>query len=188
MSIYIRKLTNDDIHQVEDFVENKMDQSARELFMFDGFNNIKIFHLYMLPETVNGHDKFVSFGFFDGDDLKAVIGARTVDSMSWILSFIITDKESNQGIKMIRSLILQLLLHQEEKEMFQWYVVSKGVKFTAWQRLFKSLREKYHHFVYARTPANEMPKWPKILSFTGGKLFPYDTTVSMYVSKSICTS
>ena len=108
--------------------------------------------------------------------------------MSWILSFIVTSAESTNGIKIIQKLIAALTQHQEAQGMIQWYVFSKGERYLSWQRLFKNLRERYHHFVYARTPANEMPKWNQVLIFTGGKLFPYDTTVSMYVSKSICTS
>ena len=185
MSIHIRKLVNDDIDQVEKLVDLK---EADDVLAFEGFGNKRIFHLYMLPDTVVGHDKFVAFGYFEDDKLKGIIGARTVTQMSWILSFIVTSVESTNGIKIIQKLIAALTEHQESQGMIQWYVVSKGERYLSWQRLFKHLRERYHHFVYARTPANEMPKWNQVLIFTGGKLFPYDTTVSMYVSKSICTS
>ncbi len=188
MSIHIRKLVNDDIDQVEELVELKMSKDAADIFVFEGFDNKRIFHLYMLPDTVVGHDKFVAFGYFEEDKLKGIIGARTINQMSWILSFIVTSAESIDGIKIIRHLISALTQYQELQGMIQWYVVSKGERYLSWQRLFKHLRERYHHFVYAKTPANEMPKWNQILIFTGGKLFPYDTTVSMYVSKSICTS
>ncbi len=188
MSVHIRKLVNDDIDIVEKFVDLKMATETEDIFVFDGFENKRIFHLYMLPDTVVGHDKFVAFGYFEDDELKGIIGARTINQMSWILSFIVTSVKSIDGIRVIRGLIKALTEHQESKEMIQWYVVSKGERYLSWQRLFKHLREKYHHFVYAKTPANEIPKWNQVLVFTGGKLFPYDTTVSMYVSKSICTS
>jgi hypothetical protein len=188
MSVHLRKLTNDDIDQVEKFIELKMSNEITDIFIFDGFNNEKIFHLYMLPDTVIGYDKFIAFGYFDKNELKGIIGARTINQMSWVLSFIVTSHQSSEGIRVIRALIKTLTTHQELKGMIQWYVVSKGDRYLSWQRLFKHLRERYHHFLYAETPANEMPKWNQILSLTGGKLFPYKTTVSMYVSKSICTS
>lgn len=188
MSVHIRKLVNDDIEQVERLVDQRMSTEQEDIFIFDGFENKRIFHLYMLPDTVIGHDKFVSFGYFQDGMLKGIIGARNVTQLSWVLSFIVTESKAAEGIKVIKRLIESLTAYQESCEMIQWYVVSKGEKFLSWQRLFKHLREKYHHFVYARTPANEMPQWNQILAFTGGKLFPYDTTVSMYVSKSICTS
>lgn len=188
MSVHIRKLVNDDIAQVEKLVEQRMSNEEDDIFIFDGFENKRIFHLYMLPDTVIGHDKFVAFGYFEDEILKGIIGARNINQLSWVLSFIVTESKTVAGIKVIRSLLGSLTSYQETREMIQWYVVSKGERFLSWQRLFKHLREKYHHFVYARTPANEMPRWNQVLAFTGGKLFPYDTTVSMYVSKSICTS
>jgi hypothetical protein len=188
MSIHLRKLTNDDIDQVEKFVELRMSNEIADILIFDGFDNKRIFHLYMLPDTVIGHEKFIAFGYFDNDELKGIIGARTINQMSWILSFIVTGHQSNEGVRVIQTLIKALTEHQESQGMIQWYVVSKGERYLSWQRLFKHLREKYHHFVYAKTPANEIPKWNQVLVFTGGKLFPYETTVSMYVSKNICTS
>ena len=188
MSIHIRKLVNDDIDIVEKLVELKLSTETEDIFVFDGFENKRIFHLYMLPDTVIGHDKFAAFGYFENNELKGIIGARTINQMSWILSFIVTSTKSVDGIRVIRALIKALTEYQESRNMIQWYVVSKGERYLSWQRLFKHLREKYHHFVYAKTPANEIPQWNQVLIFTGGKLFPYDTTVSMYVSKSICTS
>lgn len=188
MSIHIRKLVNDDIDQVENLVQLRMSKESADIFVFEGFDNKRIFHLYMLPDTVLGKDKFAAFGYFKDNKLQGIIGARTINQMSWILSFIVTSVESTDGMKMILHLLSALTQHQESQGMIQWYVVSKGEQYLSWQRLFRILREKYHHFVFAKTPANEMPKWNTILNFTGGKLFPYDTTVSLYISKSICTS
>ena len=190
MSIHIRRLVQEDLPMIEAMAEEKLIMTNTASGIFEDNTNTKVFKYFVLPENVYGADKMRAFGYFDEDQkLLAVMGLRCLDnSPSWIFSFIVTAHKCGNSVRIIKSLLTFAVDYQEESGFYQWFVVSKLEKFDAWQKLFTGAREKYHHYVYARVPANTMPKWLDHLQLSGGKLFPYDINISMYMSKSVCTS
>jgi hypothetical protein len=175
---------------IEAMAEEKFAMTNTASGIFEDNTNSKVFKYFVLPQNVYGSDKMRAFGYFDEDSkLIAIIGLRCLDnSPSWIFSFIVTAHRGGNSIRVIKELLKFAIDYQEKSGFYQWFVVSKLEKFDAWQKLFTGAREKYHHYVYARVAANTMPKWLDHLQFSGGKLFPYDINISMYMSKSLCTS
>lgn len=189
MSVHIRRLTKEDLPMIEAMAEEKLTMTNTASGVFEDSNNVSVFKYFVLPNTVYGHDKMRAFGYFDDSKLLAIIGLRCLDySPSWIFSFIVTAHKCSNSIKIIKKLLSFAIEYQEKSGFYQWFVISKLEKFDAWQKLFASARDNYHHYVYARVPANTMPKWLDHLQFSGGKLFPYDINISMYMAKSLCTS
>ena len=188
MPIHIRKLEQDDLAQMEAMANEKLTMT-NTASVFEGFGGANVFKYFVLPKTVYGHDKMTSFGYFIDDKLVAIMGLRNIENEpAWIFSFIVTAYNCKNSIGVIKSLMEFAIEYQETAGYFQWYVVSKLDKFDVWQKLFKSARAKYHHYVYGRVTANTMPKWLSLLQLSGGKLFPYDINISMYMSKRHCTS
>jgi hypothetical protein len=190
MSIHIRRLVKDDLPIIEAMAEEKLTMTNTASGIFEDTSNIRVFRYFVLPENVYGSDKMRAFGYFNEDNkLLAIMGLRCLEnSPSWIFSFIVTAHNCGNSIRIIKELLTFAIDYQEKSGFYQWFVISKLDKFDAWQKLFTGAREKYHHYVYARVPANSMPKWLDHLQFSGGKLFPYDINISMYMSKSLCTS
>ena len=189
MSIHIRRLVTEDLPVIEDMAAKKLASTNTASGIFEDMNNTKVFKYFVLPHNVYGADKMRAFGYFEDDKIMAIMGLRCLDnSPAWIFSFIVTAHDCTNSIRIIKALMKFALNYQEESGFYQWFVVSKLEKFDAWQKLFNSARDKYHHYVYARVPANTMPKWLDHLKFSGGKLFPYDINISMYIAKSLCTS
>lgn len=186
---HIRILAEDDLSAIESMANKKLKDTDTPSHVFTG-NEGFVFKYFLLPDTVRGGKLMRCFGYFDDDGaLLGVIGIRNQDyHPSWILSFIVTDAECKNSIKVIKSLMEYVIDHQEQQGMFQWFVISKLSKFKAWQKLFGGARSNYNHYVYGRVPANTIPKWLGILQLNGNKLFPYDVNISMYVSKKLCTN
>jgi hypothetical protein len=188
MSVHIRKLEIEDLAQMEQMANEKLTMTDTTS-VFEGQAGVNVLKYFVLPKNVYGYDKMSSFGYFVDDKLEAVMGLRNLDNEpAWVFSFIITSYNCKNSIGVIKSLMKSAIEYQEAAGYFQWYVVSKLDKFDVWQKLFKNAREKYHHYVYGRVPANTMPKWLSMLQLSGGKLFPYDINISMYMSKHHCTS
>lgn len=190
MSVHIRRLVKEDLPIIEAMADEKLALTNTASGIFEDSTNSKVFKYFVLPHNVYGHDKMRAFGYFDENSkLIAVMGLRCLDnSPSWVFSFIVTAHDCTNSIKVIKELLRFAINYQEKSGFYQWFVVSKLEKFTAWQKLFNGARDKYHHYVYARVPANTMPKWLSHLQFSAGKLFPYDINISMYVSRSLCTN
>jgi hypothetical protein len=188
MPIHIRKLNPEDLHVMENMAQEKLSLTGTNR-VFEEAGGVSVFKYFVLPENVYGHERMSSFGYFHDDQLLAVMGLRNIEnSPAWVFSFIVTSQHCKNSIIVIKQLMKFAIEHQESLGYFQWYVVSRLDKFDAWQKLFKSAREKYHHYVYGRVQANTMPKWLSTLQLSGGKLFPYDINISMYMSKKHCTS
>jgi hypothetical protein len=184
----IRILNSDDLYLIEALAEKKIEDSGTPRNVFMGDEGL-VFKHFVLPNTTIGGNRMRCFGYFTEGNLVAIIGIRNQDYQpSWILSFIVTGVDCDNSIKVIKSLMTHVIEHQEKLGMFQWFVVSRLEKFKAWQKLFNGARSNYNHYVYARVKANTMPKWLGILQLNGNKLFPYDTNISMYVSKKLCTN
>ena len=189
MEVHIRKLTQDDLPELSNMAKEKTSENREGYADFAGIGNDTIFHLYVLPNDVRGSQLFSSYGYFVDGQMVAAIGTRALNlTPSWILSFIVTHPECIQSILAIKDLIDFVIAEQEKKGYLHWYVVSANKRFSVWQRLFKHLRDKYHHYTYAVVPANQPPEKLDLLDITGRKMFPYDITISMYVSKTMCTS
>lgn len=188
MPVHIRKLEQEDLAQMEAMANEKLTMTNTSS-VFEGIGGANVFRYFVLPNTVYGHDKMISFGYFIDDKLMAIMGLRNIENEpAWIFSFIVTAYDCKNSIGVIKGLMEFAIEYQETAGYFQWYVVSKLDKFDVWQKLFKSARGKYHHYVYGRVAANTMPKWLSLLQLSGGKLFPYDINISMYMSKRHCTS
>lgn len=188
MPVHIRKLEQADLEQMEALANEKLTMT-NTTSIFEGTTGANVFKYFVLPDTVYGHDNWTSFGYFIDDKLIAIMGLRNIENEpAWIFSFIVTAYNCKNSIGVIKSIMKFAIEYQEQAGYFQWYVISRLDKFDVWQKLFKSVREKYHHYVYGRVPANTMPKWLSVLQLSGGKLFPYDINISMYMSKSRCTS
>jgi hypothetical protein len=189
MEVYIRKLTHDDLESLVRLSKEKLEGGRADYADFIGLGDDTIFQWYVLPDDVRGSQKFSSYGYFQDDQLVAAIGFKLLgNSPEWILTFIVTSPKLTNGIGVIKDLLARVIEEQERLEYYHWYVVSANRRFKSWQRLFLHLREKYHHFTYAVIPANQPPKKLDLLEITGKKIFPYDITISMYISKAICTS
>lgn len=189
MAVYtLRKLEYDDLPIIEAMAKEKLVMTNTASHVFED-NGVAVFKYFVLPKTIYGAEKMRCYGYFIDDQLQAVLGLRNYDhTPSWILSFIVTSTQCKNTIYAIKQLLMYSIEEQEKLGLYQWYTVSKLDKFDVWQKLFKEVRQRYHHYVYARVAANEMPKWLGHLSFSRGKLFPYDINISMYMSKSLCTS
>ena len=186
--IEIRMLNSDDLHLIEALAEKKIEDTSTPRHVFMGDEGL-VFKHFVLPNTTIGGNRMRCFGYFTDGNLMAIIGIRNQEYQpSWILSFIVTDVNCDNSITVIKSLMTHVIEYQESVGMFQWFVVSKLTKFRAWQNIFGKVRSNYHHYVFARVPANTMPKWLGVLQLNGNKLFPYDINISMYVSKKLCTN
>jgi len=189
MAVHIRKLEESDLPLIEKMANEKLVMTNTASHVFEDPTSTKVFRYFVLPSTIYGHDKMKAFGYFLDDELMAVLGIRSMDNNpAWVLSFIVTNVKCKNSINVIRSLMGYVVEFQEQLGYYQWFTVSKLDKFDVWQKLFKDARQKYHHYVYARVKANTMPRWLSHLQFSSGKLFPYDINISMYISKSLCTS
>lgn len=186
----LRLLTINDLPVMEEISKKKFEQSNTNLeFVFSDTNGL-VFKNFVLTEDIHGYDRLRAFGYFDEDNnLLGMLGIRNLDyEPSWILSYIVTSKDCKNSLQIIKDLLHFALDYQEKKGKFQWFVISKLDKFRSWQRLFNSARSNYHHYVYGRVLANQMPKWLASLQLSSNKLFPYDINISMYMSKKLCTS
>lgn len=189
MAVYtLRKLEFDDLPIIETMAKEKLVMTNTAGHVFED-NGVAVFKYFVLPKNIYGGDKMRCYGYFVDDKLQAVLGLRNFDNFpAWILSFIVTSTDCKNSIYAIKQLLMYTIEEQEKLGLYQWFTVSKLEKFEVWQKLFKEARQKYHHYVYARVAANEMPKWLGHLTFSRGKLFPYDINISMYMSKTVCTS
>lgn len=189
MEIHIKKLTKEDLPLVEEMAKQKFNDIDMDSVIFNDSYNDPIFKYFMLDDKIYGSELYSSHGYFINNKLVGVIGARGISGEpAWILSYIVTSQECSGTINIIKCLLNKSVEYYEARGYFQWYVVSKLSKFKAWQKLFKEARTDYHHYVYARTPANTLPEWRSALLLSSNKLFPYDTNISMYISKKICTT
>lgn len=188
MEAYIRKLTIADLPIVEQLSADKLEATNTDDRIFQDPYSKPLYKHFILPDTVYNSNLLGCYGYYINDTLQGVLGYRCIrNEPAWLLSFIVTSKDCESSMQVIKELMTSTLKEMENHGYFQWYVVSKLDKFRAWQKLFKSARLDYHHYVYARTKANELPKWNSALGLSGNKLFPYDTNISMYVSKKLCT-
>lgn len=189
MEVCIRKLVYDDCKTVEEMADAKLKATNTNEGVFTDGTGL-VFANFMLPDNIYGSENMQSFGYFDSNgELLGILGLRCLPNQpAWILSFIVTSIKIKNSVEVIKELMSFAINFQEQQGRFQWFVISKLDKFKAWQKLFKGARSTYHHFVYGRIPANSMPKWLSMLQLSGNKLFPYDTNISMYVSKKLCTS
>lgn len=190
MSIHIRRLNKDDLPLMEQMTAEKLKVTNDASGIFDIAGESTVFKFFVLPNNVHGSESMRSFGCFDKESkLIAIMGLRCLDnSPAWVFSFIVTASDCTNSIRVIKDLLRFAIDYQEKSGFFQWYVVSKLEKFDAWQKLFSRARDNYHHYVYARVPANTLPKWLGNLQLSGGKVFPYAINISMYMSKILCTS
>jgi hypothetical protein len=188
MAIHLRRLVTEDLAVIEQMAKEKLVMTNTKSFVFED-NGVAVFKYFVLPDSIYGAEKMRCYGYFEDEKLLAVLGLRTFDQFpSWILSFIVTSTDCKNSIASIKFLLEYTMVEQEKLGYYQWFTVSKLDKFDVWQKLFKEVRQRYHHYVYARIPANTMPKWLGHLNFSRGKLFPYDINISMYMAKSLCTS
>lgn len=189
MATYIKRLEPADIPFVEQMAEEKLRATnAQENIFLDPYQ-APVYKHFILDKNTYGYDLFGCYGYFENGKLMGVLGYRCIrNEPAWVMSFVILSHECKNSIEAIKQLMSTTLGELESRGYFQWFVVSKLEKFRAWQKLFRGARLNYHHYVYARTPANELPKWHSALGFSGNKLFPYATNISMYVSKSLCTT
>lgn len=191
MASYIRKLVPADLPFVEQMADEKISATNTESRIFQDPYMAPIYKHFILDENTYGHELFGCYGCYDQESgkLMGVLGYRCIrNEPAWVLSFVVLNHECQNSMEVIKQLMNTTLTDLESRGYFQWFVVSKLEKFRAWQKLFRSARLNYHHYVYARTPANQLPKWHSALGLSGNKLFPYDTNISMYVSKSLCTT
>lgn len=189
MSYEIRKLNHLDLNLILGFTDQKLEQTKQDPQIFNAYYRQRMFNMFVLPEDIHGADNYECFGYFVDNKLEGIIGTRSLREWSaWILSFIFTQASSGPNIAIIKSLVEHVIKHQESKGVLQWYVISEAAKFKAWQRLFKGLRSTYHHYKVAEVTANQPPKKINLLSFLGNKIFSYDVYLSLYISKSLCTS
>lgn len=189
MDICIRKLTVTDLPTVNQLSQDKISATNTDPTVFqDPFSN-PVYKHFILDDRIYGSEFYGCWGYFIEDELQGVLGFRCIrNEPAWVLSFIVTSSTCKQSITVIKELLQTTIADLESRGYFQWFVVSKLEKFKIWQKLFKNVRPDYNHYVYARTPANELPKWNSALAISGNKLFPYDTNISMYISKSLCTT
>lgn len=188
MAIQLRKLEHEDLPIITDMCTTRLQETNLTSVFSMGIDGELIFPGFVLPKSNYNSTKRRMFGVFDNDQLVAVLGIRDLDLPAWVLSFIITKSNTPRTIAYIKALINFAIGYQEERGLYQWFVTSKLEKFSAWQKTFQVIRERYHHYVYARIPAHEMPKWCTMIFLTGNKTFPYDVNISMYISKHRCTS
>lgn len=188
MAIHIRKLGIPDLIAVEEMAAKKIAATGTDSNIFQDPYAEPIYKHFILDEEVYGSELFGVYGCFDGNELIAVLGYRCIrNEPSWVLSFVITSVDCTSPIAVIKQLMERAVYELEQRGYFQWFVVSRLDKFKAWQKLFRHARLNYHHYVYSRTKANELPRWNSALALSGNKLFPYDTNISMYISKRLCT-
>jgi hypothetical protein len=189
MAIYIRKLTTADEDKVTELWNSKMVTTNTDATTFQvGVNGNVSYKYFLVPKDVYGGEDYHCHGYFNEDKLLGIIGHRSLkNEPAWLLSFIVTHPDCVDSIAIIKKLLNTAVETQENSGHFQWFVISRLDKFKVWQKLFRGVRNDYHHYVYARTPANTIPKWNKLLTLCGSKIFSYDTNVSMYVSKKLCT-
>lgn len=170
----------------------KFDATKANSIIFQDTEAKQVFRHFVLPDTLAGSNRYISFGCFDeNNNLYGVIGLRCIDEKpAWVLSFIVTSSECglSTGVRIIKKLIEYTVAFQEKEGYFQWFVCSKADKFSAWQKLFLELRERYHHYVYGHVPAYQLPKWLGTLELTGNKIYPYNINISMYMLKNKCTN
>lgn len=183
-------LSEDDLRLIQELAADRLSASSDSYDIFSTGSGEQTFKFFVLPAGVDGSEEARAFGYFDTDEnLIGVVGSRQLTgSPCWVLSFILTDWKNRSSLTIIKELMQFVIEYREQQGLFQWFVVSKLDKFKAWQRLFSSVRANYHHYVYARVPANTCPKWFSTLQYSGGKLFPHDVNVSMYMSKALLTN
>lgn len=188
MEIYIRRLEYADLPIIEAMAAEKLHVTNTNENVFATFGEL-VFSKFVAPPDVYKSELTKCVGYFEGGELKGVLGLRALENQpAWVLSFIVTSVNIENSMEVIRDLMSYAIRLQESEGYFQWYVISKLDKFKAWQKLFKGARSTYHHYVYARTSAMEVPKWLDSLQLVGNKIFPYDTNISLYMSKKLCTS
>lgn len=189
METRITKLRINDLPVVEEMSAKKLQATNTDENVFRDPYQEPVYRHFILDESTYGSNLFGMYGYYVNNELVGVLGYRCLrNEPAWILSFVVTSATCSKPIIVIKDLMATVVAELEKSGYFQWYVISKLEKFRAWQKLFKSARLNYHHYVYARTKANELPKWNSALGLSGNKLFPYDTNISMYISKKLCTT
>lgn len=189
MEVRITKLTVKDLPLVEKMSTEKLHATNTDENVFRDPYHEPVYKHFILNNDTYGSELFGVYGYFIDDVLMGVLGYRCLrNEPAWILSFVVTSATCSKPIIIIKELMSTVVGELENAGYFQWYVISKLEKFRAWQKLFKGARLNYHHYVYARTKANELPRWNSALGLSGNKLFPYDTNISMYISKKLCTT
>jgi len=159
----IIQLTHDYSQEIIDLVNSKdslMSQSLDEIV--DNTTDIRrtliadnIIRLF----TRNDNPYAVSFGKFEGSELKAVICA-TYSYMipAWNTSYIIANYESARGALVAFDLIKEQMKFAESRGYYQYYTVVEKSRADAYDKLFKfKMKTNYLTAIDEVVPARQRP-------------------------------
>ena len=159
----ITQLTHNHSQQIIDLVNSKdslMSQSLDEIIV-----NTNDIRRKLLTENIirfftrNDNPYAVSFGKFEGSELKALICANYSYMIpAWSTSYIISNYESAQGALISFALIKEQMKFAESRGYYQYYTVVEKDRADAYDRLFKfKMKTNYLTAVDEIVPATQRP-------------------------------
>jgi hypothetical protein len=159
----IIRLTRDHSQQIIDLINSKdtlMSQSLDEII-----DNTTDIRRKLLSDNIirfftrEDNPYAVSFGKFEGSELKAVICANYSHMIpAWSTAYVISNYESAQGALAAFALIKEQMKFAESRGYYQYYTVVEKDRADAYDRLFKfKMQTNYLTAIDEVVPASHRP-------------------------------
>jgi hypothetical protein len=159
----ITQLTLDHSQQIVDLINSKdtlMSQSLDEII-----DNTTDIRRTLLADNIirfftrEDNPYAVSFGKFEGSELKAVICANYSHMIpAWSTSYVISNYESAQGALVAFALIKEQMKFAESRGYYQYYTVVEKDRADAYDKLFKfKMKTNYLTAIDEVVPARQRP-------------------------------
>ena len=159
----ITRLTEDHSQQIVDLINSKdtlMSQSLDEII-----DNTTDIRRKLLSDNIirfftrEDNPYAVSFGKFEGSELKAVICANYSHMIpAWSTNYIISNYKSTRGALITFALIKEQMKFAESIGYYQYYTVVEKDRADAYDKLFNfKMQTKYLTAIDEVVPANQRP-------------------------------
>lgn len=159
----ITQLTQDHSQQIGNLINSKdtlMSQSLDEII--DNTTDIrrKLLSDNIIKFFTRGDNPYaVSFGKFEGSELKAVICANYSHMIpAWSTAYVISNYKSTRGALVAFALIKEQMKFAESRGYYQYYTVVEKDRADAYDKLFKfKMQTNYLTAIDEIVPANRRP-------------------------------
>ena len=145
----------------------------------------RMFELFLVPDTVGGHEWRKTLGVFDQDGkLVMAAGIRRMQHQPvWLLSFVLSSLKSSAMVRAFRDMIMFLCDFHESIGINEFAVASPAGREEGYRKIMRFLRERYVTWVECTIPAGERSPWPVFHSMLGYAIHTYDVNLRRYVKR-----
>jgi hypothetical protein len=145
----------------------------------------RMFELFMVPESVKGHEWRKTLGVYDEDgNLVMAAGIRRMQHQPvWLLSYVLSTQKNIGMVRAFRSMIMFLCDYHENIGINEFAVASPSTREEGYRKIMRFLRERYITWVECTIPAGTRSPWPVYHSMIGYAIHDYDINLRRYVKR-----